>query len=108
MGLSSIQDRLCGAKFFTKLDLRGAYNLVRIRLGDEWKTAFRTRYGHFEYTVMPFGLTNAPTVFQHMANDIFRDFFDIFTIVYLDDILIYLLIFRYEISSINKSIERWG
>ena len=87
--VSSLLERLSGARYFTKLDLRGAYNLVRIRPGDEWKTAFRTRYGHFEYTVMPFGLTNAPTVFQHMANDIFRDFLDIFTIVYLDDILIY-------------------
>ena len=87
--ISSLLERLSGAKYFTKLDLRGAYNLVRIRRGDEWKTAFRTRYGHFEYTVMPFGLTNAPAVFQHMANDIFRDFLDIFVIVYLDDILIY-------------------
>ena len=87
--IPNLLERLSGAKYFTKLDLRGAYNLVRIRPGDEWKTAFRTRYGHFEYTVMPFGLTNAPAVFQHMANDIFRDFLDIFTIVYLDDILIY-------------------
>ena len=70
--ISSILERLSGAKFFTKLDLRGAYNLVRIRPGDEWKTAFRTRYGHFEYTVMPFGLTNALAVFQHMVNDIFE------------------------------------
>ena len=87
--IPTLLERLSGAKYFTKLDLRGAYNLVRIRPGDEWKTAFRTRYGHFEYTVMPFGLTNAPAVFQHMANDIFRDFLDIFTIIYLDDILIF-------------------
>ena len=87
--IPNLLERLNGAKYFTRLDLRGAYNLVRIRPGDEWKTAFRTRYGHFEYRVMPFGLTNAPTVFQHMANDIFRDFLDIFTIIYLDDILIY-------------------
>ena len=53
------------------------------------ETAFHTRYGHFEYTVMPFGLPNAPIVFQHMANDIFQDFLDIFIIIYLDDILIY-------------------
>ena len=86
--ISSLLERLSGAKVFTKLDLRGAYNLVRIRPGDEWKTTFRTRYGHFEYTVMPFGLMNAPTIFQHMANDIFDDFLDSFTIVYLDDILI--------------------
>ena len=87
--ISNLLERLSGAKYFTKLDLRGAYNLVRIRPGDEWKTAFRTHYGHFEYTVMPFGLTNALAIFQHMANDIFQDFLDIFTIVYLDDILIY-------------------
>ena len=85
----ALLDRPSGAKYFTKLDLRGAYNLVRIRLGDECKTAFRTEYGLFEYSVMPFRLTKAPTVFQHMANDIFCDFMDIFTIVYLDDILIY-------------------
>ena len=86
--ISSLLERIGGAKHFTKIDLRGAYNLVRIRLGDEWKTAFRTRYGHFEYTLMPFGLTNAPAVFQHMGNDIFRDFLDIFLIIYLDDFLI--------------------
>ena len=62
---------------------------MRIRPGEEGKTAFRTRYGHFEYTVMPFGLTNAPTVFQHMENDIFRDLLDICLIIYLDDLLIY-------------------
>jgi hypothetical protein len=84
--ISTLLERLSGAKYFTMLDLRGAYNLVRIRPGDEWKTAFQTRYGHFEYSVI--GLTNALAVFQHMVNDIFRDFLDIFTIVYLDDILI--------------------
>jgi len=72
-----------------KLDLRGAYNLLRIRPDDEWKTAFRTCYGHFKYTVMPFGLTNAPAVFQHLMNDIFRDYMDEFVVVYLDDILIF-------------------
>jgi hypothetical protein len=76
-------------KIFTKLDLRGAYNLLRIRPGDEWKTTFHTRYGHFEYMVIPFGLTNAPAVFQHLMNDIFREYMDEFVVVYLDDILIF-------------------
>jgi hypothetical protein len=87
--ISSLLERVNGAKFITKIDLRGAYNLVRIRSGDEWKTAFRTRYGHFEYTVMPFDLTNAPAIFQHMANDIFRDLLEIYLIIYLVDLIIY-------------------
>ncbi len=87
--ISGFLDRLCTGKIFTKLDLRGAYNLLRIYPDDEWKTAFRTCYGHFEYTVVPFGLTNAPVVFQHLMNDIFRDYMDEFVVVYLDDILIF-------------------
>ena len=63
---------------------------MRIREGDEWKTTFRTRYGHFEYQVMPFGLTNAPTSFQGYINKVFAEKLDIFVIVYLDDILIYI------------------
>ena len=82
-------DRLNGAKFFTKLDLRNGYYNVRIKKGDEWKTAFRTRRGLFEYTTMPFGLTNTPATFQHLVNHIFRDMLDIFVVVYLDDILIF-------------------
>jgi hypothetical protein len=87
--ISGLLDRLRTGKIFTKLDIRGAYNLLRIRPGDEWKTTFRTRYSHFEYTVMPFGLTNAPAVFQHLMNDIFWDYMDEFVVVYLDDILIF-------------------
>ena len=82
-------DRVREARVFTKLDLRGAYNLIRIAAGDEWKTAFRTRYGLFEYKVVPFGLTNAPAAFQHMMNDGFRDLLDVTVTIYLDDILIY-------------------
>lgn len=82
-------DRLRSGKIFTKLDLRGAYNLVRIKEGHEWKTAFRTRYGHYECTVMPFGLTNAPATFQHFMNDVLRDMLDNIVLVYLDDILIF-------------------
>ena len=82
-------DRLGRAKRFTQLDLTSAYHRMRIKEGDEWKTAFRTRYGHFEYQVMPFGLSNAPASFQGYVNKILAEKLDIFVIVYLDDILIY-------------------
>ena len=81
--------RLSQAKYYTKLDLRGAYNLVRIAEGEKWKTAFRTWYGHFDYTVMPFVLTNAPASFQHFINDTLREFLDVFWTAYLDYIFIY-------------------
>ena len=71
------------------MDLKSAYNLVRIKEGDEYKTAFRTRYGHFEYLVMPFGLKNAPATFQYFINDVLSDYLNDFVISYIDDILIY-------------------
>ncbi len=80
---------LQGATIFTKLDLRNAYHLVRIREGDEWKTAFNTPTGHYEYQVMPFGLVNAPAVFHAFINDVLREMLNIFVFVYLDDILIF-------------------
>ncbi|KAH7461789.1 hypothetical protein FOMA001_g18899 [Fusarium oxysporum f. sp. matthiolae] len=87
--ITELKDRLQGKKIFTALDLKGAYNLIRIKEGDEWKTAFRTRFGLFEYLVMPFGLTNAPATFQRMINNVLRQYLDIFVVCYLDDILIF-------------------
>jgi hypothetical protein len=87
--ISGQLDQLRHAKIYTKLDLRVGYSNVRIAAGDEWKTAFRTRYGTYEYRVIPFGLTNAPAAFQRFMNDIFSDLLDVYVIVYLDDILIY-------------------
>uniref|UniRef100_A0A9J8AAP7 ribonuclease H n=1 Tax=Cyprinus carpio carpio TaxID=630221 RepID=A0A9J8AAP7_CYPCA len=87
--MSSAFELLQGAKVFSKLDLRNAYHLVRIREGDEWKTAFITPSGHYEYRVLLFGLTNAPAVFQALVNDVLRDMVNKFVFVYLDDILIF-------------------
>eukprot|EP00833_Pecoramyces_ruminatium_P006824 jgi/Orpsp1_1/1180856/evm.model.c7180000074882.1 len=87
--INDIIERVKGAKYFTKLDLRSAYNLVRIKEGDEYKTAFRTKYGHYEYLVMPFGLTNAPATFQSFINAVLRPYLEKCVILYLDDILIY-------------------
>ncbi|KAF8751747.1 hypothetical protein RHS01_08615 [Rhizoctonia solani] len=81
--------QLRGAKVFTKLDLRWGYNNVCVKEGDEWKTAFRTKYGLYKSLVMTFGLTNAPAAFQHFMNKLFKDLLDVCVIIYLDDILIY-------------------
>lgn len=87
--IGEMMDRLRGAYWFTKVDLKGAYNLIRMKEGEEWKTAFRTKYGLYEYTVMPFGLTNAPATFQAFINNVLRKYLDDFVVVYLDDILIF-------------------
>ena len=87
--LQETLDRLSKAMYFTKLDIIAAFNRLRIAKGDEWLTAFRTRYGLFEYLVMPFGLANAPSTFQHYVNDALRPYLDVFCTAYIDDILIY-------------------
>jgi Reverse transcriptase (RNA-dependent DNA polymerase)/RNase H-like domain found in reverse transcriptase/Integrase zinc binding domain/Chromo (CHRromatin Organisation MOdifier) domain/gag-polyprotein putative aspartyl protease len=84
-----IMDRIKGATRFTRLDVRDAFNRLRVAEGDEWKTAFRTRYGHFEYLVMPFGLCNAPASFQSYINNALREYLDDFCIAYMDDVLVY-------------------
>jgi hypothetical protein len=80
---------LSKAKWFTKFDIRGVYNLIRIAKGEEWKTAFCTRYGLFESLVMPFGLTNALATFQNYIIDVLGPYLDHFCTTYLDDTLIY-------------------
>jgi len=87
--LNDLLDAPRKARIYSKIDLKSAYHLVHIAKGDEWKTAFRTRYGLFKWLVMPFGLSNAPSAFQHFINDIFSDVLDIFVVIYLDNILIY-------------------
>lgn len=77
------------AKYFTKLDVIAAFNKIRMSVGEEWKTAFRTRYGLFESLVMPFGLTNAPSTFQRYVNHVLREHLDEFASAYVDDILVY-------------------
>lgn len=99
-------DRLQEATIFTKLDLAQAYHQIRIKEGDEWKTAFRTRYGLFEYQVMPFGLTNAPASFQNLINDVLRDLLDHSVIVYMDDILIFSKDKQQHVKDVIAVLER--
>jgi len=82
-------DRVTGATQLSKIDLKDAYYRLRVKAGDEWKTAFRTRYGHYEFLVVPMGLTNAPATFQAYINKALQGLVDDFCIVYLDDILVF-------------------
>ncbi|MBW0593680.1 hypothetical protein O181_133395 [Austropuccinia psidii MF-1] len=95
-----------GATIFSKIDLRGAYNLLRIKEGDEHLTAFRTKYGSYEYLVMPFGLTNAPASFQNLVNDIFADYLDIFVVVYLDDIMVFSSSLDEHVKHVASVLQR--
>jgi len=87
--MTELRDQVRDAQIFTNLDLKDGFHFIRIRKGDEWQTAFQTRYGHYQYRVMPFGLVNAPATFQTMMNEILREFLDQGAVVYIDDILIY-------------------
>ena len=99
-------DRLGRARRFTKIDLTWAYHRVRIKERDEWKTAFQTRYGHYEYQVLPFGLSNAPATFQAYINTILAKNLDVFVIVYLDDILIYSENVKDHVEHVRWVLER--
>ncbi|KAK3556676.1 hypothetical protein QTP70_012833 [Hemibagrus guttatus] len=99
-------EQLRGAKFFTKLDLHSAYNLIRILEGDEWKTAFHTTRGHYEYLVMPFVLTNTLAVFQSLNNEVFRDILDKFVIAYIDNILVYSTSFEEHVCHVRTVLTR--
>jgi hypothetical protein len=104
--ISEIQDRIAKAKIFTKLDIKDAYHQVRIRKGEEWKTAFRCRYGTFQYKVMPFGLTNAPASFQRLINTALKGYLDEFCTAYLDDVIIYSEKEEEHQDHVRKVLER--
>ena len=104
--IGEIINRVEGAKFFTKIDIKDAYHRLRIKQGDEWKTAFRTRYGHYEYLVLPFGLTNAPATFQSYVHQALEGLLDQCCIAYIDDILIYSETRDEHVSHVEEVLRR--
>ncbi|MBW0579218.1 hypothetical protein O181_118933 [Austropuccinia psidii MF-1] len=95
-----------GSSIFSKIDLRGAYNLLRIKEGDEHLTCFRTKYGSYEYLVMPFALTNAPASFQNLVNDIFQDLLNVYVVVYLDDIMVFSKSEEEHVTHVSTVLSR--
>jgi len=87
--IDDLMDQLVGAEVFSKIDLRSRYHQIRVKAEDVPKTAFRTRYGHYEYFVLPFAVTNTPGVFMDYMNRIFHPYLDQFMVVFIDDILVY-------------------
>ncbi|GBG64380.1 hypothetical protein CBR_g41581 [Chara braunii] len=104
--IDDLLERLGGAKYFSKLDLKVGYHQLEIHPRDRYKTAFKTWYGHFEWVVMPFGLMNAPSTFQAAMTTKFRDMLDRFVLIYLDDILVYSRTLDEHIVHLRAVLDR--
>ena len=104
--IDELLDRLAGAKYFTSLDLASGYWQIRVAETDVEKTAFQTRYGAYEFLVMPFGLTNAPSAFQRLMNKVFGNSMDDYTLVYLDDVLVFSQTWEEHVKHVCQVLDR--
>ncbi|GBG62828.1 hypothetical protein CBR_g32411 [Chara braunii] len=104
--IDDLLDRVQGAKYFSKIDLKSGYHQIEVHPDDQYETAFRTKYGHYEFIVMPFGLTNAPTAFHRCMNDLFRPWLDRFVVVYLDDILVFSKTLQEHQGHLRQVLEK--
>jgi hypothetical protein len=103
---TELLDRMRKVRYFTRLNLWTAYNFVHIVQGEEWKTAFRCRYGYFQFKVMLLGLTNAPGTFQVLINDTLAGYLDEFAVALLDDIIVYSNTLEEHTSKVRKVLKR--
>lgn len=104
--IEEIMEELAGSKYFAKLDMKSGYHQVRMKPEDEYKTAFKTHHGHYQFKVMPFGLTNAPATFQCLTNDVLAPFPRKFVMVFLDDILIYSPTLEDHLVHLQQVLEK--